>query len=111
MPLDGFQAVAGTCWIETASRPQKWAYGVLVNLYQAYEQESHRFANSSQCLSSDALKLLAVAFAASLRAKTTMSLLLMICCCRKLSLTVRFIRFLSTAFLMDFFAMAKPSLD
>lgn len=109
MHLDCLQAITRATGIETTSRSQQRAYEVFVNLDQGYEQESHRFTNLSQCLSNDFLKICASAFAASPRAKTTTSILIICCRCnRKLSRTVLLIRFRATAFLMAFLAIANP---
>ena len=111
MKLNCFQAITWTAGIKTASRRKQRTYKSFIKLYKIYEYDSHRFFSLSQCLSNDFLNKSGDAFAASLLAKTTISILINWCCFNlKFSRTVLLIKFLVTAFLIFFLAIASPSL-
>ena len=83
----------------------------LIKSYNRYEREAHFDTNLSQCFSNDCLNTSGGTPSASFRAKTTISMPVIICCwILKLSLTVLLITFLWTAFLIIFLAIAKPTL-
>ncbi len=82
-----------------------------VTLNNCYHNKAHFDTNLSQCFSKDFLNSIGVAASASFRARTTISILPIECCCNlKLSRTVRLTLLRSTAFLIIFFAIAKPTL-
>ena len=111
MELKGFQRITWTAWIEATSVSKQRANKVLIKPYDCYEHEPHRDTSLSQWLSNDFLNESIGASTASLRAKTTISILPKQCCfILKFSRTVRLITFLCTAFLIFFLAIAKPSL-
>jgi len=80
MELKRFQGIGGTAGIEATIIAKQGANKVLVKLYECYEYESHRVTNLSQCLSKDFLNKSGGASAASLRAKTTISIFPRFCC-------------------------------
>ena len=109
MKLDCFQGITWTCRIKTATISKHRADKELIKLYTVYEQESHRSFNLFQCLSREYANCFWGTFAALLRAITTISRFPRWCWCNlKLSFIARLIGFLSTDFLIFFFAIARP---
>lgn len=111
MTLNGFNSITWATGIKATVTSQQRTNKKPITLNYWQEYESHRCANFSQCSFRERVKIFLGAFAASRRAKTTISQFPNWCCCvLKFSLVERFILFLSTARLIFFFAIASPNL-